>query len=278
MAKFKDITGLTYGRLTVVAWAGSTTKAGNYEWMCRCACGQTTKVAAGQLKNGSIKSCGCLRREFLASGPQFKDLTDQRFGRLIVIAEAGGRSTGQRILWLCQCDCGARHVTNSGTLLKGTTISCGCFRREVGGANVRTHGKSSTPEHSVWGSMLDRCLNPNGKDRRNYRDRGITVCERWRISFQAFLDDVGPRPGPDFTIGRIDNNKGYEPGNVRWETQRQQQRNRRSNWLLTLNGETKTLAEWVEGTGLSYYTVYGRVKYQGWDLERALRTPVRTHH
>lgn len=117
--------------------------------------------------------------------------------------------------------------------------------------------------------MIQRCTNPKNDRFASYGGRGITVCERWRRSFDAFATDVGARPSRQHTIDRIDNTKGYEPGNVRWATAIQQQRNMRSNVQVTFRGETLLLVEWAERLKIKYTTLSLRL-FRGWSVERAL--------
>jgi hypothetical protein len=119
--------------------------------------------------------------------------------------------------------------------------------------------------------MRDRCRNPKHRAYKNYGGRGITVCERWN-SFENFYADVGDRPSPKHSIDRIDNDLGYEPGNVRWADQKTQSRNSRRNRLVAINGETLCLQDWAERMGLGRCTIYDRLR-RGWSIERALTTP-----
>lgn len=96
----------------------------------------------------------------------------------------------------------------------------------MGHAN-RRHGMTGTPEYNAWLKMRKRCGNPKDKAYRNYGARGIHVCPEWQRSFEAFFAHVGPKPSPDLSIDRIDNDRGYEPGNVRWADTSTQNRNRR---------------------------------------------------
>ena len=136
------------------------------------------------------------------------------------------------------------------------------------------HGKAGTKLHYVWTAMIQRCTNPNNKDWKDYGGKGITVCERWRFSFQAFLDDLGPQPTPKHEIDRILSTGNYEPGNVKWSTRKEQNRNKKSNRLLTHNGETKCVAEWAEITGIPQGVIHARLRKEPDDIESALR-PVR---
>ena len=139
------------------------------------------------------------------------------------------------------------------------------------------HGKSRTVEYFTWNHMKQRCYDalPGTRTYNDYQGRGITVCSQWRNSFATFLRDVGPRPGPGYSLDRIRNNKGYFPGNVRWANRKQQQRNRRNNRMVTFNGRTATLCDLAEEFGHLRGTVYARVFGRGWPIEKALCTPVR---
>jgi hypothetical protein len=132
--------------------------------------------------------------------------------------------------------------------------------------------EATSPTWISWRAMIARCHNPGASDYVRYGGAGITVCDRWRESFQAFVDDVGERPD-EMTLDRIDPAGHYEPGNVRWATSRQQGRNRRTNKLLTFQGRTLTEAEWAEETGISRAAIAYRLR-KGWSVEDALTTPI----
>lgn len=168
---------------------------------------------------------------------QFCDLTGQRFGRLVAVGVA---SRGRGVKWEALCDCGAKVVTNGYALKSGATKSCGCLSREMAHERNKRHGDSpvsgSSKEYHAWENMKARCLRPSTRGYKNYGGRGITVCPRWRVSYEAFLADVGRAPSPALTLDRIDNDKGYLCGhwaccdgvkNVRWATRLEQNNNKR---------------------------------------------------
>jgi hypothetical protein len=137
----------------------------------------------------------------------------------------------------------------------------------------RRHGLTMTPEHRVWRNIHQRCENPNDEHYPDYGGRGIRVCERW-ASFEAFLEDMGTRPGCGYTIDRRDVNGDYEPGNCRWATVAEQNRNKRTTKLVTFDGRTMCVAEWARESGVSRNLILYRLA-AGWPVERALREPSR---
>lgn len=136
------------------------------------------------------------------------------------------------------------------------------------------HGDWESPEYVVWSSIKYRCQNIEGSQYADYGGRGITMAAAWAASYPAFLAAVGRRPSPDHSLDRYpDNNGNYEPGNVRWATRKEQCRNRRSSVYIEFEGESRTLSEWCEITGLEYQTLYRRLS-MGWTVEEALTTSV----
>lgn len=128
--------------------------------------------------------------------------------------------------------------------------------------------------YSSWANMVQRCTNPHAVNYKNYGGRGIKVCDLWQESFEAFVMAVGERPSTEYTIDRIDTNGNYELGNCRWATRTEQNRNRRDNIHVELDGVTKTVFEWVIDLGLKKSTIYKRIA-KGEDPKSALTRPVR---
>lgn len=194
----------------------------------------------------------------------FKDLEGETFGRLKVIAYGGVRPNGKTV-WICRCQCGAWRSVMSSSMHRKQTVSCGCK-----GTDDRTkHGRYQSRAWSSWKAMKARCLNSRHESFPLYGGRGISVCDRWVVSFQSFLDDMGEPPTSRHSIDRIDNDGNYEPGNCRWATTKQQCRNFRRNKLVTYRGETLCVADWADRLGIPYGCLITRL-HRGWPTDRAL--------
>lgn len=152
--------------------------------------------------------------------PPIKDLTGYRYGDLIVTAQAPGRTPYGGALWLCLCRCGTKKTVASTYLRCGAVRSCGCLHNPHGEV-----GYVST-EYNSWRGMKSRCSNPNIPEYKYYGGRGITYCDRW-IEFGPFLEDMGMKPSPGWSIERVDNSEGYYPENCIWASPITQSNNQR---------------------------------------------------
>lgn len=189
------------------------------------------------------------------------DLTGQRFGSIAVIGEdtcGQGKDKEKRVRWICQCDCGKVWSVRGSNLRQGNTRSCGCLNNK----QKLKHGLINTPEYYTWKSMIQRCTNPKARAYNHYGGRGITVCDSWMV-FENFYKDMGVRPSEQHTLDRIDNSKGYEPGNCRWATRLQQSRNTRNCVYIYFDGKRMSLSEAIEASGLKESTVRAR-RALGW--------------
>lgn len=171
-------------------------------------------------------------------------------------------SYGNKYECLCTSCCETVKNIRVYDLTGGKTRMC---KRCSVQATRSSHGMSDTAEYNTWIHMLQRCHNPNNKDYKHYGGRGIEVCDIWRESFEAFYMSVGPKPAPEYTIERMDYNKGYEPGNVKWATRQEQVLNQRDNVNITVGEETKTVSQWAKDPRcpVSSFTIYKRVN-RGW--------------
>lgn len=196
------------------------------------------------------------------------DIAGQRFGRLVAL-EVVDTSHGHA-RWRCRCDCGGKSVAFALNLRKGKTTSCGCYRRERSPLNrpADTHGQTHTAIYRIWGGIKTRCFNEHDHAYPRYGGRGVTMCVRWSESFENFRDDLGPRPSARHSVERVDNGRGYEPGNCVWATRREQARNMRTNVRIEFRGDSRLLCEWAEMLGISGQAL--RMRLRRWSLERAM--------
>lgn len=158
---------------------------------------------------------------------RLENLVGKKFGRLTVLQRIP--NIGNHTAYICQCSCG-KQTSIKAAYLKDGTQSCGCLHSEAASKNLAalltTHNYSRTPFYHVWGSMKDRCLNPNARAYSNYGGRGIKVVKRW-LKFMNFYKDMIDGYHPSLSLDRIDVNGNYCKANCRWATRSEQQRNRR---------------------------------------------------
>lgn len=232
-----DLTGERYGKLTVLREGEHIIQKGTNKkvrhWVCLCDCGNETVVRHGNLRNGSIKSCGCgqnIRQDFIG----------RKYGRLTIVAEAEDirfSSVSVKRVFVCRCECGNVLEVRYDAMASGNTKSCGCYKREQTIAsnikNKTTHGLNHHPLYSTWDSMNRRCYNKNTKNFEHYGGRGIYVCDEWRDDPTEFIrwavEETEWCEGCGLSLDRIDVNGNYEPSNCRFTNGSIQAINRRAN-------------------------------------------------
>lgn len=179
----------------------------------------------------------------------------------------------------------AKHIASERRLIVAGMRDNGMLLREIGDLlGITPQGvhrilKQGRPFYATWTAMVSRCTHASCPAYVHYGARGITVCDRWRTysNFEAdILSSLGEKPSPKHSIDRIDNSRGYEPGNVRWATWSQQHRNKRTSRTISALGKTQTLAAWAEETGLRKGIIFARLK-NGWAPDQAVSEAVDTH-
>ncbi|MEJ6485499.1 hypothetical protein N0Y54_30060 [Nostoc punctiforme UO1] len=194
------------------------------------------------------------------------DLAGHRYGKLLVKRRHRQNSKSGKARWICVCECGRETIVASNNLRSQQVCSCGiCVRGK--------HNQSKSRTYKIWSSMKMRCLNPNDSSWNYYGGRGIQICERWKQSYEAFLDDMGECPSEQHSIDRIDFNGDYCPENTRWILLSEQGKNTRHNRVINAFGKSQILADWVRETGIANTTLRSRLN-KGQHPEEALSTPV----
>jgi hypothetical protein len=252
-----DMTGKTIGRWTVISESHKS-KNGAVHWACVCTCGARRIIATATLKSGKTLSCGCKRDE-----ERRLNLTGKRFGKWSVVSYSHKNKRGVHY-WSCVCDCGVKRSVTVNALSFGSSKSCGCGQLE----SATKHGMWGSPTWQSWEAMKKRCLNPSNRGYKDYGGRGITICQEWVDSFEAFLRDMGERPEGK-TLDRKNNSEGYSKANCQWSDLKTQQKNRRSCVYITFNGKTQTLYDWSVETGINETTIKYRLDH-GWSAGQAL--------
>lgn len=204
---------------------------------------------------------------------KFVDIAGKRFGRLIAInispndpgVAPNGKLRPWR--WVCKCDCGREKEIIGRSLWRGLTKSCGCIQEELLVVNPPRllHGMRRTREYNTWCKIKHRVVHDH-----SYTTRGIGIHPDWLHSFETLYEHVGPRPDDHHSLDRIDNSRGYEPGNVRWATRIQQANNKSSNRRLNVSGETLTIAEASRKFGVSASRITARLR-RGWSVPMAVK-------
>jgi hypothetical protein len=179
-----------------------------------------------------------------------------------------GALPNRQIVWEVRCVCGKEFSARAAGLSSGRVTSCGCVPRRQKEA-APTDSRRKRPEYAVWLGIRRRC-SPGPDAHSRYYGRGIRVCDRWMNSFDAFYEDMGPRPSPGHSIDRIDNDGHYEPGNCRWATREEQANNTsRAYPRYEVLGRLYTAAQLAKLSGVRHDTIKTRVR-RGWSLERAV--------
>lgn len=203
-----------------------------------------------------------------------KIMIGQQFGLLVVIGAAGNKPNGHHSVraWRCVCACGRERIVAESELKRLRVTSCDKRRKVPRGTEYR----------SYW-ALKARCFNPTNADYRNYGGRGITVCARWlngagcQTAFECFLSDMGPRPSPEHSIDRIDNDGPYSPGNCRWASNHEQSMNRQNTIRIAVGTQKMTLGEAAQMAGIRPATLRDRIKRYGLLPDEALSRPLYGH-
>jgi hypothetical protein len=151
-----------------------------------------------------------------------KDLTGQVFSRLTVVSLHSKTDSKHRRYWLCKCECGQTTIVRTSGLNYGSSKSCGCLQKD----SVITHGNTNKRLFRIWKQMIKRCTNPKHNRYHLYGAKGVSVCAKWKSSFDAFEDWATSNGYQDnLSIDRINSKGNYEPSNCRWSTIGEQNRN-----------------------------------------------------
>lgn len=198
------------------------------------------------------------------------NLTGEIFNRLKVI-EPAGESKHKQKLYLCQCVCGTMKTLKGAEVKSGKIQSCGCLRDELLLGRAKTHGESkNVPEYRAWMSIKRRCFYKKSINNKDYLGRGITVCERWKTSYENFLVDMGRRPTKNHSIERKNNNGNYEPANCKWATRMEQANNTRRTHAFEINGERITLTQIARKYNITRDKLRYRLLMLGWSFEKTI--------
>ena len=198
-----------------------------------------------------------------------KDIIGKRYGSLVVLGFSDKRDKGNHKYLVCRCDCGNEKVISMTHVRSGASKSCGCGVVKTTIKRSTTHNGTHTRIYHIWLGIRRRCYNPNDFSYRYYGARGIKMAEEWS-DFSTFREWSKTSGYSDnLTIERIDVNGDYCPSNCKWITLEEQARNKRTNRLVTINGVTKLMTDWLKDSNVSTTQVYWRLRH-GWDIESAL--------
>lgn len=190
-----------------------------------------------------------------------KDLSGQRFGRLVAVKPFGKNKYGN-ILWLCKCDCGNEHIVSSGKLVQGKSKSCGCYRKENSTKLLEKHGITTGGKPRtfiIWSGMKARCYNLKSTSYKSYGGRGIRICDEWlgKNGFKNFHEwAMANGYKEDFEIDRINGNGNYEPSNCQWIPKHENRTKQRNAKYFEVNGKTLNISQWCRELGISRSLAY----------------------
>lgn len=282
MTTTRNKIGKRYGGLVVVS-ADKATSAGPVWLTAKCDCGGEIRVPARYIVGGRVTHCGCgvkpkptsglsPRRAPIVVRPQNQGRSSKRTlgviaaGNLSQCREAVGKKfTRMSVVAAselepgsvhCLCECGKSWYGRFHQIVRGVVRSCGCLNRDVTIARSTKHGQHKTAEYETWRGMVRRCTRPNFGRFKSYGGRGIRVCDRWltgdgeRSGLECFMADMGPRPGPGWSIHRVDNDGNYEPSNCVWATRSEQASVQRPGYRfgdpLRVLSESKAVNDLIE--------------------------------
>lgn len=242
--------------------------------VCVCDCGNTCEFAVSDVVSGRKRNCGCIRNNWNWMNPK----VGEKVGRLLIISVTIPDKKNIATVVKCKCDCGNTIEILARRLWR--LRSCGCIFKE------KRHGLSHTKLWNTWQSAKGRCYNEKNEKYPIYGGRGIIMCEGL-MDFRFFVRVMGEPPTPSHSIDRIDNNMNYSCGeceeckkdgyekNVHWGTIEEQANNKSSNRNYIYKGETLSLSEICRRESLPFKTIYARLTYSGWDLNKSLNTPIK---
>lgn len=242
--------GTQFGDLTVICEAE---KIGDVRsLLCQCKCGKQKIIRLNALTRGATRSCGACNLIKVEPG--------QKYGNWEVLSVKQTVHKGERRTAICKCKCGNIREVACQKLIRGLTLSCGCWR-----ADAKHHKRL----HVVWRHMQSRCYNKNNPKYPQYGGRGIVVCNEWlgAEGFARFVEwsykhdyDENASTGK-CTIDRIDVNGNYEPSNCRWADPFTQANNKQNTIYIEHNGEKHTISEWAIILGIPRRRIENRVRY-----------------
>ena len=265
-----DISGQKFGYVTVNKY--SHTANHRTFWECTCVCGKEIICQGKLLRNGHIKSCGCMKNK-MCSDAKIKDMKGKTIGRLTFKEYVG--IINHHAMWLCQCSCGNECIVPAVHVRNENTSSCGCLAHEILMERNYKHNCAYLPIYRNYHNMLRRCFDKTDKAYMNYGGRGIIVCKEWANKDNGFInfynwaikngykEEILPNGKNKWTLDRINVDGNYEPNNCRWATNKQQCNNKRTNIFVWYHGKKYSIAELCDSFGLNYATTLAR-HHKGW--------------